>query len=91
LHKNSQEAFASFVSAAENGDMVAQYYVGVCYLTGEGVVCDQIQALKWLTLSAQQSYGPSVKLSELLASKLTQNQLDTVRRLVADWVLSSFS
>ena len=39
---------------AEQGDAVAQYYLGMMYGNGEGVTLDHKEALKWFHLSAEQ-------------------------------------
>lgn len=39
---------------AEQGDAKAQYYLGQCYATGEGVLLDDKEAVKWFIKSAEQ-------------------------------------
>lgn len=40
--------------AAETGDAIAQYNLGVCYDTGEGVAQDKAEAAKWFRKAAEQ-------------------------------------
>ncbi len=42
------------VEEANNGDQYAQFSLGKLYLTGEGVMRDKEEAIKWLSLSAEQ-------------------------------------
>ena len=42
---------------AEQGDVIAQYNLGVMYATGEGVSQDDKEAVKWLRLAAEQGYS----------------------------------
>ena len=42
---------------AEQGNMVAQYTLGVIYDLGEGVSKDPKQAVKWYSLAAKQGYA----------------------------------
>ena len=42
---------------AEQGNMVAQYALGVMYDLGEGVSKDAKQAVKWYSLAAEQGYA----------------------------------
>ena len=42
---------------AEQGNMVAQYALGVMYDLGEGVAKDAKQAIKWYSLAAEQGYA----------------------------------
>ncbi len=39
---------------AEQGDAIAQYFLGVMYKNGQGVPQDYKEAVKWYTLSAEQ-------------------------------------
>ena len=39
---------------AENGDAAAQFYLGVSYDLGQGIVQDYQAAIKWYTLAAKQ-------------------------------------
>lgn len=41
---------------AENGDMVAQYQLGMCYWAGKGVKKDKKAAFEWIKKSAEQGY-----------------------------------
>ena len=42
---------------AESGDATAQYGLGKCYLTGEGVKKDKEEAVKWFLKSAEQDFA----------------------------------
>ncbi len=44
--------------AAEQGDAVAQYNLGVKYAQGEGVSEDYAEAIKWWRLAAEQGKYP---------------------------------
>lgn len=46
-----------YQDSAENGDMNAQYQLGLLYLTGNGALQDFPEAAKWLKLAAEQGYG----------------------------------
>ena len=43
--------------AAEQGDAVAQYNLGVMYANGQGVAEDDVEAVKWFRKSAEQGYA----------------------------------
>lgn len=49
-----KEALKKFTAAAEGGNPVAQYNVGVMYLTGQGVEKNLIVAARWHRLAADQ-------------------------------------
>lgn len=44
-------------SAAENGDVNAQYHLGSMYFDGRGVKTDYIEAMKWLHMSADRGHA----------------------------------
>lgn len=54
-----QFAVRLYEESAENGNMDAQYKLGLLYLTGNGALQDFAEAAKWLKLSAEQGYGPA--------------------------------
>lgn len=51
---NPSEAFRYYKEAANKGDDVGQYYLGICYVNGTGTTCNDEQARMWLTKSANQ-------------------------------------
>jgi hypothetical protein len=42
---------------AENGDVIAQWYLGNCYYNGQGVPKDYVEAVKWFRKAADQGYA----------------------------------
>jgi TPR repeat protein len=46
--------FEGYKAQAEKGDLVAQSNLGLCYLKGEGVAMDAVQAVSWLRKAAEQ-------------------------------------
>ena len=51
------EAVKWYRLAAEQGDAVAQYNLGVMYDNGQGVPQDYAEAVKWYRLAAEQGYA----------------------------------
>ena len=51
--KDSVLTFRCFLSSAQQGDVHAQYNLGVCYATGYGVRQDQEKATKWFRAAAE--------------------------------------
>ena len=51
---NSTEAFQGLRDFSAKGNSRAQYLLGLCYLNGEGVTQNNLEAIKLLLLSAQQ-------------------------------------
>jgi len=53
-HKDYRTALAGFQKPAEQGDAVAQYFMGRMYDTGRGVPKDEQQAMAWYRKAAEQ-------------------------------------
>ena len=49
-----QKAVEWYTKAAEQGNAVAQYNLGVCYNFGKGVEKDLQKAIEWYTKAAEQ-------------------------------------
>lgn len=54
-----EEAFEGFTQAAEDGHMMAQYYLGVMYATGRTMPRDDVTAYKWFMKAALQGHPVS--------------------------------
>ena len=54
ISKDSAQAVQWLRQGAEQGNALAQYYLGVSFAEGRGVDVDRDEALKWLTNSARQ-------------------------------------
>lgn len=48
------KAVSLFLEAAELGDMISQFFLGIIYYHGRGVTKDNFEAFKWFQLAAQQ-------------------------------------
>lgn len=51
-----EEAFDGFTEAAEDGHMMAQYYLAVMYATGRTLPRDDVTAYKWFMKAALQGH-----------------------------------
>ena len=51
------EAAKWYRKAAEHGHVGAQYSLGVCYSSGEGVNEDEVEAAKWYRKAAEQGHA----------------------------------
>lgn len=54
VDKNEVQGFFWFEKAALAGDLIAQYYLGLCYKEGRGTACDLDKAAIWYKKSAEQ-------------------------------------
>ena len=73
---NSAAAFTLFSQAAQLGHPNAQFNVAVFYLKGDVVAKDLQQAIRWMSLSAQQGHGKAKQvLPQLTKLAGTQNNV----------------
>jgi TPR repeat protein len=54
VKKNQKKAVEWYQKAAEQGDAIAQYNLGISYKEGQGVKKDKNKAAEWLSKAAAQ-------------------------------------
>ena len=59
--------------------------LGLMYEQGKGVPQDYVLAYMWLNLSAAQGQETAVKVRDIVAGKMTPEQLAEAQRLARDW------
>jgi hypothetical protein len=79
------EAVKWYRKAAEQGHAHAQNNLGAMYHKGQGVHQDYIQAYMWYNLSAAQVGRLAAKNRDLVAAKMTPEQLAEGQRLSKEW------
>ena len=71
------QALKKFLILSENNDAVAQFYLGLLYAHGSGVVQDPREAEKWYRLAAEQGHsGAQNNLGYLYENALGTKQDD---------------
>jgi len=87
--QDHKEAVRWYRAAAEQGDALAQRNLGITYEKGQGVPQDYIQAHMWYNLAASDLTGDhretAVKNRDLLAEKMTAEQIAEAQRLAREW------
>ncbi len=78
-------ALKEFRPLAEQGDPLAQSYLGGMYAEGEGLPKDYVLAHMWATLAAAQGNGNAVKGRDLLEELMTPAQIMEAQRLAREW------
>jgi hypothetical protein len=64
-----ETAFKEFMEAAEQGHAEAQFYLGLMYLEGIGVLKNYAEAFKWFRMAAEQGHaGAQTSLGAMYAS-----------------------
>jgi TPR repeat protein len=86
------EAAKWYRKAAEQGLADAQSFLGAMYGTGHGVPQDNVLAYMWLTLAASrfsasegEKRGRTVVTGEIIASRMTPEQIAEAQRLAREW------
>ena len=78
--------------AADQGEAMAQSYIGVMHTMGQGVPQDYVQAHKWCNLAAahlpaskKKLRDQAVKLRDAIAAKMTPAQIAEAQKLASEW------
>ena len=81
--ENDAEAVKWYRKAAEQGNASAQLNLGYMYFKGDGVSENYVEAYKWLNLAAAQGNQMSKSNKNILARKMTTQQIAEAQRLSA--------
>ncbi len=66
---SAHQAFMCFQYAAQEGHILAQYHLGVCYFFGCGVAQNYNDAFLWYKKAVDQGYIPAItNIQEILIS-----------------------
>jgi uncharacterized protein len=71
--------------AADQGYAGAQYNLGSAYASGQGVPQDLVLAHMWINLAAEQGNQDALKYRDIIAEKMTPEQIAEAQRLAAEW------
>jgi uncharacterized protein len=88
--QDDAEALKWYRKAAEQGDAVAQYNLGVSYYNGEGVLQDTIAAHMWFNIAAANGINAAVKNRDTLAEKLTKADIIEAQKRAKRCVASGY-
>ena len=84
------EAVRWYKLAAAQGDAKAQYNLGISYGKGEGVAQDYLRAHMWLNLAAIGGDSDSVKNRDVVARKMTPQQMEVAQKLARECQARNF-
>jgi TPR repeat protein len=86
--RDHRQAIYWYNQAAEQGLTSAQYNLGLMYNVGKGVPRDYVQAYMWWSLSAAQGNEGGRRKLDILAEKMTHEQIAEAQRLAREWMPS---
>ena len=74
-------AYKGFVELSKEGSSISQYYLGLMYLSGKGVLQDFRQAHMWLNIASSQDHKKARTQLDKLTQKMTADQLAEAQQL----------
>jgi TPR repeat protein len=84
------EAMRWYKLAAAQGDAKAQYNLGAYYGNGQGVPQDNVKAHIWLNLAAAKGESAAAMYRDIVAKKMTPQQITTAQKLARDCLARNF-
>ena len=85
LRGNYATALSELRPLAEQGNVDAQYNLGLMYDKGHGVPQDLVQAHKWFNLSAAKGDNVGAATRDALAILMTPAQIAEAQKLAREW------
>lgn len=83
LLRNDPVVAAEFLQAAQQGDIDAQYGMGLIYAEGRGVEQDEAKAYYWLTCAIEQGDSGAEVLRKVVAAGMSDEQFNHARSLLS--------
>ena len=88
--KDDAEAVIWYRKAADQGNALAQFNLGLMLREGQGVPQDDVRAHMWFDIAAAVASNASVrdqsvKHRDLVAAKMTPEQIAEAQRLAREW------
>ena len=84
--QNSRNAILWFLRGALYNDALAQYYLGICYSIGFGVKANQVEAYKWLNISASKGNAKALNMRQKLIKRMTVQQIREGQELSSKFI-----
>lgn len=82
LLRNDPDVAAEMLAAAQQGDVDAQYGMGLIYAEGRGVALDEVRAYYWLSRAIAQGDRGAKTLLRVVASAMSREQVRQARQLL---------
>jgi TPR repeat protein len=82
---NEEQAVHWFTQAAEQGDALAQYHLGLCYYEGTGVTKDLQEAYVWLALASAQRVPNAHDILDTIETELSAKQIADAQSRAQAW------
>ena len=76
LSTQAGTGLTDITAAAQRGDAEAQHELGILYEFGYGMVNNQIAALAWYNVAAQQGHAKAATRRDILKARMPQSDID---------------
>jgi TPR repeat protein len=86
-----KEAVRWYKFAAQQGEPLAQYNLGVRHYEGKGVLQDHIRAHMWFNIASVSGHGISAKNRDIMARTMPAQQLEQALRMARECMNSNFT
>jgi TPR repeat protein len=86
MAKSYDSAYTGFVNLAETGSAVCQFYLGIMFLNGKGVLQDFCLAHMWLNIASSRGHEKARKQLEKLTQSMTPEQVAEAQGIARQWV-----
>lgn len=83
LYRNDPDLAEEIRQAAENGQVDAQYAMGLLYAEGRGVEYDLVAAYIWLSRAVEQGDRDAEALRHIVLQQMSQMQMAEAERQLA--------
>jgi TPR repeat protein len=80
LWNNNSDTTNGIRKAAMQGEMDAQYALGLCYAEGRGVTQDLINAYHWLSLAIAQGDRDAFDLRAIIVEQMSDDQFQIAKQ-----------
>ena len=86
MPQDDAEAVTWYRKAAEQGYASAQFTLGLMYGLGKIVPKDYVSAHMWLNLAAAQGDDTAQKNRDIVAKRMTPDQIAKAKRMAREWM-----
>jgi TPR repeat protein len=83
-------AVAWFRKSAEQGVARAQFTLGLMYVTGQGVLQDNVYAHMWWNIAASTGHADATKNRDIIAERMTAADISKAQELARECVKKQF-
>jgi TPR repeat protein len=83
-------AFKGFFELSEKGSSISQYFLGVMYLKGTGILQDFSRAHMWLNIASSQGHKKANVYLEKLTKEMSAEQVVEAQKLARECVARNY-